>query len=185
MAVTGAVIGLQFQSAGTPLAFSAEDRAGIDAMRARYPQRASAVMPVLWLAQQRFGWISKEAIGLVAEALELPEAEVATVASFYSMYHLAPVGRHVVQVCCTLSCSVMGADALVAHLERRLGIHAGETTPNGNVTVKRVECLASCGTGPVIQIHEEQFLENVTIEDADRLLDELDRDRGASGGGAR
>jgi NADH-quinone oxidoreductase subunit E len=98
---------------------------------------------------------------------------VAAVATFYTMFHLEPVGRHVLQVCCTISCSLMGADALVEHLKRKLGIELGQTTPDGRFTLKKVECLASCGTGPVLQVNEQKFHECLDLEAVDRLLDSL------------
>lgn len=165
--------GVKLLSAGKPLGFSAEDRQEIERLRNLYPERASAVMPALWLAQKRWGFVSVEAVRAVAESLDLPEAEVAQVASFYTMYHLAPVGRHVIQVCCTLSCSLAGAEALVEHLKSRLGIEVGETTPDGRVTLKKVECLASCGTAPMLQVNEEQYHENLDLAAVDRLLAEL------------
>lgn len=171
--MTKLMAGARLLSAGEPLEFPAEDRAEIGRLRALYPERASAVMPVLWLAQKRFGYLSVEAVRAVAGALDLPEPEVAQVASFYTMYHLAPVGRHVIQVCCTLSCSLGGADALVEHLKRRLGVEVGGTTPDGRFTLKKVECLASCGTPPVMQINEERYHEKLDLETVDRILDGL------------
>ena len=168
------VAGVKLLSAGRPLEFSAEDRKEIERLRNLYPERASAVMPVLWLAQKRWGFISVEAVRAVALGLDLPEPEVAQVATFYTMYHLAPVGRNVIQVCCTLSCSLAGAEALVEHLKARLGIQAGETTPDGRVTLKKVECLASCGTAPMLQVNEEKYHENLDLAAVDRLLAELE-----------
>jgi NADH-quinone oxidoreductase subunit E len=165
--------GVRLLATGEKREFTQEDRAEIERLRGLYPERASAVMPVLWIAQKRFGFLSVEAVRAVAEALALPEPEVAQVASFYTMYHLAPVGRHVIQVCCTLSCSLAGADALVEHLKRKLGIEVGETTPDGRFTLKKVECLASCGTPPVLQINEERYHENLDLETVDRILDGL------------
>jgi NADH-quinone oxidoreductase subunit E len=167
------VAGAKLLSAGKPLEFSPEDQKEVTRLRNLYPERASAVMPALWLAQKRWGFISVEAVRAVAKGLDLPESEVAQVATFYTMYHLAPVGRHVIQVCCTLSCSLMGAEALVEHLEKRLGIHVGETTSDGRVTLKKVECLASCGTAPMLQINEDQYRENLDLDAVDRLLAEL------------
>ena len=107
------VAGAKLLSVGKPLEFSPEDQKEIARLRNLYPERASAVMPALWLAQKRWGFISVEAVRAVALGLDLPEAEVAQVATFYTMYHLRPVGRHVIQVCCTLSCSLAGAETLV------------------------------------------------------------------------
>ena len=169
----GILAGARLISVGEKIEFTAEDLKKIQEMSARYPERASAVMPVLWLAQERFGFISEEAVELVANALEIPREEVASVVTFYTMYHLEPVGKHVIQVCVTSSCSMLGADALVVHLKKRLGIDIGDTTPDGKFTLKKVECLASCGTAPVIQINEEKYHESLDLEAIDRLLDSL------------
>jgi NADH-quinone oxidoreductase E subunit len=173
MAVTGGVVGHKLHSAGRPLEFPAEDQQALAELRARYPERASAVLPALWLAQRRWGFISQEAVTAVARELELVDNDVAAVATFYTMFHLEPVGRHVLQVCCTISCSLMGADALVEHLKRKLGIQLGQTTPDGRFTLKKVECLASCGTGPVLQVNDRQFHECLDLAAVDRLLDSL------------
>ena len=169
----GVVAGARLVSAGKEIEFPSQDLDKIKELRARYPDRASAVMPVLWLAQKRFGFLSSEAISRVAEALDLPVPEVAQVATFYSMYNLEPVGKYLVQVCATLSCSLMGADALVEHLKKRLGLEIGQTSADGRFTLKTVECLASCGTGPMLQINEKSYNENLDLESLDRLIDSL------------
>ncbi|HKA25101.1 MAG TPA: NADH-quinone oxidoreductase subunit NuoE [Candidatus Eisenbacteria bacterium] len=168
-----ATIGVELKSAGKPLAFEKDDRDAIAQMAARYPDRSSAVMPALWLAQKRFGFLSKEAVAAVAEALQIPEPEVAGVATFYSMYNLAPTGRHILQVCMTLSCSLLGADALLAHMSKKLGIEPGETTPDGKFTLRKVECLASCGTGPCLQVNEQVFQELLDPASVDKLIESL------------
>jgi NADH-quinone oxidoreductase subunit E len=168
-----ATVGVQLRPAGKPIEFSAEDKKLVAEMGARYPDRRSAVMPALWLAQHRFGFLSEDAIRLVARELQIPEPEVAAVATFYSMFHLEPVGRHVLQVCMTLSCSLLGADALVEHLKKRLGIEVGQTTPDGSFTLKKVECLASCGTGPCLQVNERLYDEALDFDAVDRLLGAL------------
>ena len=117
-----------------------------------YPNKRSAVLPVLWLAQTQWGWLSSSALALVARTLDLPEPEVFGIATFYTMFHLKPIGRHDIQVCMTLSCSLMGADRLFKHLERKLGIGHGETTPDGRFTLRKVECLAACGYAPCLQV---------------------------------
>jgi NADH-quinone oxidoreductase subunit E len=168
-------VGVDLVRLGRPLDFEAADQMRVKQILDRYPpdRRASAIMPVLWLAQSRFGFISQEAIELTARSIDVPEPDVAAVATFYTMYHLEPVGRHVLQVCCTLSCSIMGAERIVAHLERKLGIKAGETTADGRFTLRKVECLASCGTAPMLQVNERKFDENLDEAAVDRLLNSL------------
>ena len=139
---------------------------------AKYPRPRSAVLPLLYIAQREFGYISKEVEELVAGMLDLAPSEVAGVVSFYTMFHREPVGRYVLEVCRTLSCALMGADDIASHLQRRLGIRPGETTPDGRFTLRNVECLGSCGTGPAIQINGE-YHENLDIQKLDRVLDAL------------
>jgi NADH-quinone oxidoreductase subunit E len=170
-----AKVGIDLVRLGTPLAFDAADQERVCQMLARYPddQRESAIMPALWLAQARFGYVSEEAIELVARSLDVSEAEVAGVATFYTMYHLEPVGKYVIQVCCTLSCSLVGAETLVKHIEDKLGIARGETTKDGKFTLKTVECLAACGYAPMMQINEDAFQENLTPARVDQILASL------------
>jgi NADH-quinone oxidoreductase subunit E len=170
----GVLAGTKIISTGEKLEFSPEDLKKIEEFKSRYPDHTSAVMPTLWLAQGRFGFLSDEALGAVAAALDLPKPEVIAVASFYSMYNREPVGKYIIQVCCTLPCSLMGADALVEHLKRKLGIDFGETTPDGKFTLRKVECLASCGTAPMMQINEGNFHENLTLEKVNQILDSLE-----------
>jgi len=144
----------------------------------RYPVARSAVMPALYIAQQEEGSISQVALEAVAEAIGLTVDDVESVATFYTMYYQQPPGKKVIKVCTSISCYLRNCDALVAHLEQRLGIKRGETTPDGNYTLMTAECLASCGTAPVLQVNDE-FVENVTLEMANALIDELDRELNA------
>jgi NADH-quinone oxidoreductase E subunit len=155
-----------------PLAWTPARKAEVDAALARYPNLRSAVLPVLWIAQREWGWLSPAALKLVAATVELPEPEVFGIATFYTMFNLKPVGRHHLQVCMTLSCSLMGADRLLRHLERKLGIGHGETTADGRFTLRRVECLAACGMGPCMQVNLD-YHENLDEAKADALLEKL------------
>ena len=168
-------VGIDLVRLGKDLEFAPADQARVKEILARYPadQRASAIMPVLWLAQERFSFLSQEAIDLTARSIDVPASEVAAVATFYTMFHLEPVGKYVIQVCCTLSCSIMGAERVFAHIEKKLGIKAGETTPDGKFTIKKVECLAACGYAPMLQINERKFDERLDEAAVDRLLDSL------------
>jgi NADH-quinone oxidoreductase E subunit len=138
----------------------------------RYPQRQAALLPTLWLAQQEFGWLSEEALSYVADLMELPAARVAGVASFYTMYYKQPVGKYHLQVCRTLSCALRGSNDITGCIEKHLGIKVGETTPDGRFTLSEVECLASCGTAPMLQLNED-YVENLTVESTLALLDRL------------
>ncbi len=152
-----------------PVAWPAEDQAELEALYGRYPTKRSAILPVFWIAQRRWGWLSYDVLGLIATTLQLPKSEVLAVASFYSMLKKQPTGKYTIQVCHTLSCALKGADAIVQHLERVLGIGAGETTADGMFTLQRVECLASCGSAPMMQI-DDDFYELLTAEKVDEIL---------------
>lgn len=155
------------------LEFPGHCRAEIEGILPHYPNRRSAALPVLWIAQREFGWLSPAALLLVARTLDLPETEVFGIATFYTMFNLEPVGRHHLQLCMTLSCSLMGADRLFRYLEKKLGIGHGETTPDGRFSLRRVECLAACGSGPCLQVNDEKFHENLDEAALDRILETL------------
>jgi NADH-quinone oxidoreductase subunit E len=151
---------------------SAERPKELEQILSRYPNRMAACLPLLHLAQEENGWLSEEAIGWVAETLSIPVAHVFGVATFYSLYNTEPVGKHQVWVCRTLSCALNGADAILHHCEKRLGVKPGHTTADGKVTLFTAECLASCGSGPMMQI-DRDYHENLTTAEVDVLLDRL------------
>lgn len=152
---------------------SSEAKARILQLKSRYPQAKSALLSALHLAQREHnGWLSDEVMAEVAEVLALPPAEVRSVASFYTMFNRQPVGKHLVQVCTNLSCSLLGAEHIVEHLKRTLGIEVGETTADGLFTLLEVECLGSCGTAPMMQINDTYY-ENLTVERVDDILSQL------------
>ncbi len=138
-------------------------------LASRYPVARSAVMPALYIAQQEEGYITKEGLSAVAEAIGMTVDDVESVATFYTMYYQRPPGKKVIKVCTSISCYLRNCDALLEHLEQRLGIKRGETTADGNYTLQTAECLASCGTAPVLQVNDE-FVENVTLQTLDKLL---------------
>lgn len=148
----------------------------IDRVIERYPEKQAAMLPVLWIVQRENGWISPEAMVWVGERLECSAAAVQAVVRFYTMFDEEPVGRWKLQVCRTLSCELMGARAVIDRIRERLGIEAGETTADGEFTLQEVECLASCGTGPMMQCNQK-FYENLTPDRVDALLTELRRSR--------
>jgi NADH-quinone oxidoreductase subunit E len=154
--------------------FSPAAKAKFDEILTRYPIKRAAIMPVLWLAQEEFGWLSTEVLEYVAGLLELSPAFTASVASFYTMYYRRPVGKHHVQVCTNLSCALVGSDHIVDCLRRRLGIEVGQTTTDGTFSLSAVECLASCGTAPMMQINDD-YWENLTPERTLEIIDRLAR----------
>ena len=153
-------------------------------LAARYPVARSAVMPSLYIAQQEEGYITQEGLRAVADAIGLTVDDVESVATFYTMYYQQQPGKKIIKVCTSISCYLRNCDDLVLHLEKRLGIKRGETTSDGSYTLLTAECLASCGTAPVLQVNNE-FVENVTAEKADELIDALDRELKGMGQGAR
>ena len=147
--------------------------AEVQEMRARYPDSRSAVLPALQLAQERHdGWLPEAALREVAEALDLTPAYCLSIASFYDMFHTEPVGRHSVEVCTNVSCAVSGAQQVLAALERELGIGVGETTEDGSVTLRAVECLGGCGWATVVAVDNRHHL-HVGAADVPRIVKEL------------
>ncbi|MGE0823306.1 MAG: NADH-quinone oxidoreductase subunit NuoE [Candidatus Binatia bacterium] len=152
--------------------FSETTKAEFENILTRYPNKRAAILPTFWLAQKEFGYLSTEAMEYVAKLLELSPAYVGAVASFYTMFNKEPVGKYHVQVCTNLSCTLMGAEAIVACLEKKLGIEIGQTTADKKFTLSEVECLGSCGTAPVAQINDD-YHENLTSESVVQLIEQL------------
>lgn len=154
-------------------AFTPAQRQEIDRLCARYPTRRAALLPVLWIVQKQDGWVSPEACEAVAQMLDITPAAVLEVLTFYTMYNREPCARHHLQVCRTIGCWLRGAKNLVAYLEQKLDITCGEQTADGRFKLSTVECLASCGTAPMLQVNDERYCEQLTPEKVDRLLEEL------------
>lgn len=150
--------------------------AEIDKWLTRYPaeQRRSAVIPALHLVQRdNGGWLTTELMDAVADYLGMPRIAVYEVGTFYSMFVHEPTGRHKINVCTNVSCMLCGSDEVVAHLQKRLGIKFGETTPDNKFTLREVECLAACGGAPMMQV-DRTYYENLTPEKIDQILDGID-----------
>ncbi len=142
-------------------------------LAARYPDPRSAVLPALRLAQERHGgWLPAQALVEVAETLELTPAYCQAVASFYDMYHLAPVGRHLIEVCTNLSCALSRAQDVVDAFASALGVAPGETTADGEITFRVVECLGGCGDAPVVAV-DRRYRQRVQPQDAASIVEEL------------
>ena len=141
----------------------------------KYPadRKRSAVMAALRIVQEEHNWLSDDLMQEVAALLDLQPIQVYEVASFYSMYDLKPVGKHKISVCTNISCMLCGSKEVVEHLQNRLGIKLGETTADGKITLKEVECLAACGSAPALQIGK-QYYEKMTTESIDSILDKLE-----------
>jgi NADH-quinone oxidoreductase subunit E len=139
----------------------------------RYPTRQAALLPTLWMAQREFGWISNEVEDYVARLMELPAAHVRAVVSFYTMFYRQPMGRWHLEVCTNLPCRLRGAEQIVDCISRKLNIGDGQTTADGKFSLNEVECLASCGTAPMLQLNHGRFYENLTPDTVAQLVDEL------------
>jgi NADH-quinone oxidoreductase E subunit len=144
----------------------------IRGVAAEYPDQRSAILPALRLAQEEQGWLPPEALREVADALELTPAYCEAVASFYDMFHLAPVGRHLVEVCTNISCALVGAQQVLEAFESELDVRVGGTTEDGEVTLRAVECAGGCGWGTVVAV-DHRYREPVKPEDVAGIVQEL------------
>ena len=138
----------------------------------RYPRPRSATIPLLHLAQEQDGWVTEDAMAHIGELVGASSAEVYGTASFYEMFKFHPVGKYVINICGTMSCALMGAEDLMHHAEKKLGVKLGETTPDGMFTVERAECQAACTEAPCLQANY-RYRFRVTPESFDQLVDDL------------
>ncbi|PZF73203.1 NADH-quinone oxidoreductase subunit NuoE family protein [Taibaiella soli] len=155
--------------------FSQEKLNKVNEIIARYPEgkQKSALIPLLHIAQEEFGgWLDVPVMDYVAELLHINPIEVYEVATFYTMFNMKPVGKYVLEVCQTGPCMLRGSDQIIDHIKNKLGIQAGETTPDGLFTLKPAECLGACGYAPMMQLGKF-FKENLTIEKVDALIEDL------------
>lgn len=160
----------------SPFSFNEENESKFIALLERYPDTHSLMLPALWMVQYQEGWISLDAMRMIAKKLECSAMEVYSVASFYTMFQLQPIGKYHIQLCRTLSCMLNGSKTLQEHVQKKLGIKAGETTKDGKFTFSLVECLGACGTAPCMRLNDD-YIENLTLEKVDELLDGLQDDR--------
>ncbi|HYQ87196.1 MAG TPA: NADH-quinone oxidoreductase subunit NuoE [Bacteroidota bacterium] len=152
--------------------FSPENLKKLEQLKKQFPTSKALTLPVLWLAQNQYGWISPETMKEVAEILQLPLGHVYGVVTFYTMFNPKPVGKYHLQVCTNISCGLLGAEEICDHICHRLNIQPGGTTADRKFTVTEVECLGSCGTAPVIQVNDD-YVGGLTIEKADQLMTDL------------
>lgn len=156
-------------------------QAEIDHWLKKFPEdrKQSAVLQALMFVQRdNGGWLTEAHLNAVADYLELPRIAVYEVATFYDMYDLKPVGKNKIDVCTNISCKLCGCDKIVSHLEKRLGVKIGQTTPDGRYTLKGVECLAACVGAPMMQINDLEYHEKLTPEKVDAILDRLEKEGG-------
>lgn len=152
--------------------FTAEHKKMFDEYLKRYPEKRAVLLPALWLAQEQNGWISKEIMEYLAGLLDLTPAYIYETVTFYTMYNKKPIGRHHIQVCNSVCCWLRGSEQTVDYLQKKLGVHVGESTPDGRFHLSTVECLGSCGTAPMMQIGNDYF-ENLNETRIDKILDEF------------
>ena len=147
-------------------------QAEIERVAKQYPESRSAVLPALRLAQEEYGWLSRDALEQVGEALGLTPAYCMSIASFYDMFHLEPVGTHTVEVCTNVCCGLVNAQAVLEAFERELGIAPGETTADGAVTLRAVECLGGCSTPTIVAV-DHRYRQSVTPDDVPAIVQGL------------
>ncbi len=155
--------------------FSEQQLNKVNEIIARYPEgkQKSALIPILHIAQDEFGgWLDAPVMDYVAEILHILPIEVYEVATFYSMFNMKPVGKHLLEVCRTGPCMLNGSDEIIDYIKEKLGISEGETTPDGMFTLKPAECLGACGYAPMMQLGKF-FREHLTKEKVDQIIDEL------------
>jgi len=152
--------------------FTDENLKKVEELRKRYPASQALTLPVLWLAQEQFGYISEETMKYVAKLLDVPFGHVLGVVTFYTMFHREPCGTHHIEVCTNVSCMLRGSGRIAQHLEKKLGIKMGETSRDKKWTLSEVECMGSCGTAPMVAVGE-QYYENLTPDKVDQILTDL------------
>jgi NADH-quinone oxidoreductase E subunit len=144
----------------------------VEELRKRYPTTQALVLPVLWIVQEQEGYISEESMKYIATLLKVPYGHILGVVTFYTMLQKNAIGKYHIEVCTNVSCMLRGSGKILEHLERRLGISAGEISKDKKWTLSEVECMGSCGTAPMLAVGDEYY-ENLTIEKVDKLIDSL------------
>jgi NADH-quinone oxidoreductase subunit E len=144
----------------------------VEELRKRYPTSQALVLPVLWMVQEQEGYISEDSMKYVAALLHIPFGHILGVVSFYTMLQKNRIGKYHIEVCTNVSCMLRGSGKILEHIEQRLGISVGETSPDKKWTLSEAECMGSCGTAPMLAIGDEYY-ENLTLEKIDKLIDNL------------
>lgn len=149
--------------------FTTEELQEVQKHISKYPEKKAAIMPVLWMAQKKWGWLSLEVMTYVGQLLDLPLAHVEGVASFYTMYFKKPMGKYHVQVCTNVSCMLRKGDVIYKHVSEKLGLKHNQCSEDGLFSLEEVECMGACGGAPMVAINED-FYENIDIQKVDDLL---------------
>lgn len=154
------------------IVFNEAELKQVQEFKSRYPESKAAIMPVLWLAQKKFGWLSEDVQKYVAEIMDLPYSHVMGVASFYTMYFKKPMGQYHIQVCTNVSCMLRGGEELYRHMKSRYRIGNNERTADGKFSLEEVECMGACSGAPMMVVNED-YHENLTLDQADTILNAL------------
>lgn len=152
--------------------FNQEELERVSTIISKYPEKQAALMPILWLAQKKWGWISPDVMKYIANLLDLSYAHVEGVATFYTMYFKKPMGKYHLQVCTNVSCLLKNGDSIYKHVSEKLNIGNMETTPDGLFSLEEVECMGACGGAPMMAVNEDYY-ENMDLEKVDKLINEL------------
>ncbi|GAB5465962.1 MAG: NADH-quinone oxidoreductase subunit NuoE [Candidatus Kapaibacteriales bacterium] len=154
------------------IVFSEEELKKVEEHKSKYPEAQAAIMPVLWMAQNKFGWLSREVMEYVGDLLDLPYSHVYGVATFYTMYFKKPMGKHHIQVCTNVSCMLRGGSEIYEAVKSDLGIGHNEATADGKLSLEEVECLGACGGAPMIAVNED-FYENIDLAEVRKIINGL------------
>jgi NADH-quinone oxidoreductase E subunit len=151
--------------------FNQEELKEIENLKSRYETSQSALLPVLWMVQEKEGWISNDSIAKVAKVLDISYEHILGVVTFYTMFNKKKTGKIHLQICTNVSCTLRGGYELFKYISEKLGINNKETTEDGMFTIEEVECLGSCATAPMLQVNNKDYYENMSIEKADELIE--------------
>lgn len=153
--------------------FNEEELKKVEDIKSRYPDSQAALLPVLWMVQEKEGWISEDSMRYVGDLLQVSYEHILGVVTFYTMFNKKPRGKYHLQICTNVSCMLRGGYDLFKLASNKLGIKNNETTPDNMFTIEEVECLGSCGTAPIIQVNNKEYYENLTVDSFEKLIDDF------------
>jgi len=153
--------------------FNEEELKKVEEIKSHYPQSQAALLPVLWMVQEKEGWISEDSMKYVGDLLKVSYEHILGVVTFYTMFNKQPRGKFHLQICTNVSCMLRGGYDLFKYASEKLGINNNETTKDGLFTIEEVECLGSCGTAPMIQVNNKEYYENLTVESFGKLIEDF------------
>lgn len=155
--------------------FTQDELKKVEEIKTHYLDNKSALLPVLWMIQEKYGWISIDSMKYVGDLLNVPYEHIHGVVSFYTMFNEKPVGKYNLQICTNVSCMLRGGYELYKYVSEKLGIKNKETTSDGMFTIEEVECLGSCATAPMMQVNNKEYYENLTNEKVDELINNFNK----------